>query len=164
MSNSKHCKSGDGQSFLAREGDDKFGKIAERFAIAFGSPRFIFFQLVFVIVWIALNMVLALLWHSGWDPYPFILLNLAFSTEAAFAAPIILLAQTRQAEREYRREVADDAHREKLDLDLAEKTGEIHQLLTQVHEVSMELDEFMEDVHNRVVREDAWRKDDSYND
>ena len=163
MSDVKHCKSGDEQSFLIG-GDDKFGKIAEKFARAFGSPRFIFFQLVFVIVWIVLNLALAVLWHSGWDPYPFILLNLAFSTEAAFAAPIILLAQTRQAEREYRRELADDAHREKLDLDLAEKTGEIHQLLTQVHEVSMELDEFMEDVHNRVVREDAWRKDDGYDD
>jgi uncharacterized membrane protein len=78
-------------------GDDPFGKQAERIARFFGTPRYILAQTVAVIVWIILNSV-ALIGH--WDPYPFILLNLAFSTQAAYAAPLILLAQNRQADRD----------------------------------------------------------------
>ena len=62
-----------------------------------GRPRYIAAQTLVVIVWIALNAIAAGL---RWDPYPFILLNLAFSTQAAYAAPLILLAQTRQADRD----------------------------------------------------------------
>ena len=78
-------------------GHDAFGRGAERAARFFGTPEYIFGQTVVVIVWIALNAVAVGL---RWDPYPFILLNLAFSTQAAYAAPLILLAQTRQAERD----------------------------------------------------------------
>ncbi|MDX6630201.1 MAG: hypothetical protein QOH00_2447 [Gaiellales bacterium] len=78
-------------------GTDRFGQAAERFARFFGTPRFILGQTVLVIIWIALNAVAVSL---RWDPYPFILLNLAFSTQAAYAAPLILLAQTRQADRD----------------------------------------------------------------
>jgi uncharacterized membrane protein len=78
-------------------GTDRFGKGAERFARFFGTPKFILGQTVLVGIWIALNAV-AFIRH--WDPYPFILLNLAFSTQAAYAAPLILLAQTRQADRD----------------------------------------------------------------
>ena len=78
-------------------GDDPFGKQAERIARFFGTPRYILAQTVAVIVWIVLNSV-ALIGH--WDPDPVILLNLAFSTQAAYAAPLILLAQTRQADRD----------------------------------------------------------------
>jgi uncharacterized membrane protein len=62
-------------------------------------------------VWIVLNS-LALIQH--WDPYPFILLNLAFSTQAAYAAPLILLAETRQAERDRQRADAEERHREEI--------------------------------------------------
>src|SRR5213076_2910626 len=78
-------------------GADRFGAISERVARFFGTPRYILGQTLVVIVWIALNSVAVAL---QWDPYPFILLNLAFSTQAAYAAPLILLAQTRQAERD----------------------------------------------------------------
>ena len=78
-------------------GGDRFGRLAERFARFFGTPRFIIGQTVAVAVWIALNAAAV---GFSWDPYPFILLNLAFSTQAAYAAPLILLAQTRQADRD----------------------------------------------------------------
>jgi uncharacterized membrane protein len=78
-------------------GGDRFGRAAEASARFFGTPQYIAAQTVAVVVWIVLNSV-ALVRH--WDPYPFILLNLAFSTQAAYAAPLILLAQTRQAERD----------------------------------------------------------------
>lgn len=89
-------------------GNDRFGILAERFARFFGTPRFIIGQTVLVAVWIALNAVAVGL---RWDPYPFILLNLAFSTQAAYAAPLILLAQTRQAERDKLRDDALQEHR-----------------------------------------------------
>jgi uncharacterized membrane protein len=78
-------------------GSDRFGRLAERFARFFGTPQFIIGQTVLVICWILLNAVAI---GQHWDPYPFILLNLAFSTQAAYAAPLILLAQTRQADRD----------------------------------------------------------------
>jgi uncharacterized membrane protein len=62
-----------------------------------GTARFLVIQTAIVGVWIALNIVG---FFGKWDPYPFILLNLAFSTQAAYAAPLILLAQNRQAERD----------------------------------------------------------------
>jgi len=76
---------------------EAFGRFSEGIARFLGTARFLVAQTVLVAVWIALN-VFAL--RLRWDPYPFILLNLAFSTQAAYAAPLILLAQNRQAERE----------------------------------------------------------------
>jgi len=97
-------------------GSDPFGRGAERAARFFGTPRYIIGQTLIVIAWIALNSV-ALLSH--WDPYPFILLNLAFSTQAAYAAPLILLAQTRQATRDKALGEMVEQHRER-----EEKNGE----------------------------------------
>jgi uncharacterized membrane protein len=90
-------------------GDSRFGVLAERFARFFGTPKFIIGQTLVVAAWIALN-ALVLVHH--WDPYPFILLNLLFSTQAAYAAPLILLAQTRQTERDKASAEADAHHRE----------------------------------------------------
>jgi uncharacterized membrane protein len=78
-------------------GQDAFGRRAEKLARFFGTPQYILGQSIVVVLWIAEN-VAAVTYH--WDPYPFILLNLAFSTQAAYAAPLILLAQTRQADRD----------------------------------------------------------------
>jgi uncharacterized membrane protein len=78
-------------------GEDAFGRRAEAAARFFGTPKYIVGQSLVVIAWIAVNAAAVSL---RWDPYPFILLNLAFSTQAAYAAPLILLAQTRQAERD----------------------------------------------------------------
>jgi uncharacterized membrane protein len=76
---------------------DAFARFSERIARFLGTGRFLAAQTVIVIVWIALNLVAVSL---RWDPYPFILLNLAFSTQAAYAAPLILLAQNRQDDRD----------------------------------------------------------------
>jgi uncharacterized membrane protein len=83
---------------------DAFARFAERMARLLGTGRYLAAQTIFVFVWIALNLVGATL---RWDPYPFILLNLCFSTQAAYAAPLILLAQNRQADRD-RAEVERD--------------------------------------------------------
>jgi uncharacterized membrane protein len=78
---------------------EAFGRVSEGIARYFGTARYLVIQTVIVTVWIAINVV----WVSlAWDPYPFILLNLVFSTQAAYAAPLILLAQNRQAERDRR--------------------------------------------------------------
>ena len=90
-------------------GNDRFGLIAERFARFFGTPQFIIAQTALVAVWIAINVIAVSL---RWDPYPFILLNLAFSTQAAYAAPLILLAATRQSDRDKLTTLADAKHRE----------------------------------------------------
>lgn len=74
-----------------------FGQKAESFARVFGTPKFIIWQSCIIVLWIFLNVLLVAL---RWDPYPFILLNLVFSTQAAYAAPLILLAQNRDADRE----------------------------------------------------------------
>jgi uncharacterized membrane protein len=76
---------------------DAFGRFAESLARFLGTGRYLVAQTLGVIVWISLNVV-GILHH--WDPYPFILLNLGFSTQAAYAAPLILLAQNRQADRD----------------------------------------------------------------
>jgi len=92
-------------------GGDTFGVQAERFARFFGTPTFILGQTAIVILWIVLN-ALALTKTIAWDKYPFIALNLAFSLQAAYAAPLILLAQTRQADRDKLTEEAVQRHRE----------------------------------------------------
>lgn len=76
---------------------DGFARFSERIARFLGTGRFLAIQTVIVVVWIALN---GFAWVGRWDPYPFILLNLAFSTQAAYAAPLILLAQNRQDDRD----------------------------------------------------------------
>jgi uncharacterized membrane protein len=100
-------------------GDDAFGRIAEKTARFFGTPRYIIGQTLIVIAWIVLNSV-SLVNH--WDPRPWIMLNLVFSTQAAYAAPLILLAQTRQADRD------------KLHGDMVEKVHEHQTQTAQRHE------------------------------
>jgi uncharacterized membrane protein len=76
---------------------DAVGRFAESIARFLGTGRYLAIQTIIVVVWILLNITAVQL---RWDPYPFILLNLAFSTQAAYAAPLILLAQNRQADRD----------------------------------------------------------------
>lgn len=77
---------------------DSFGEFAETFARFMGTARFLMWMSIFVVVWVVLNVVG--LFGLRWDPYPFILLNLFFSTQASYAAPLILLAQNRQEARD----------------------------------------------------------------
>ena len=91
-------------------GGDWFALKAEAFARFFGTPFFLISQTVVVGVWIIVNAA----GFTSFDLYPFILLNLAFSLQAAYAAPLILLAQTRQADRDKAHAEADAAHREEI--------------------------------------------------
>ncbi|WP_031468580.1 DUF1003 domain-containing protein [Sciscionella sediminilitoris] len=76
---------------------EAFGRVSETLARFLGTGTFLFWQTLIVVTWIVLNLAAVSL---SWDPYPFILLNLAFSTQAAYAAPLILLAQNRQDDRD----------------------------------------------------------------
>ena len=106
------------------------GRIADAVAKGMGSWRFIIIQTVLVILWMALNLV-GYFYH--WDVYPFILLNLLFSTQAAYAAPIIMMSQNRQndrdrmhAEEDYKTNV--DAKKEIEALSIILKTMEVEKL------------------------------------
>lgn len=77
---------------------EAFGRFAETFARFMGTAKFIVYMSAFIVIWIAINVVG--IYGFKWDKYPFILLNLIFSTQASYAAPLILLAQNRQADRD----------------------------------------------------------------
>ena len=81
-------------------------RVADSVAATMGSWTFIITQSVVLAVWIAVNVIG---WIDHWDPYPFILLNLALSFQAAYAAPFIMISQNRQAERDRRQ--ADEDYR-----------------------------------------------------
>src|SRR5271156_3091699 len=89
-----------------RVDSEAVGKFTESIARFFGTGTYLLIQTILVIAWIVLNITAVSL---RWDPYPFILLNLAFSTQAAYAAPLILLAQNRQENRD--RVTLDDDRR-----------------------------------------------------
>lgn len=111
-------------------GTDAFGRLAERFARFFGTPRFLIAQTFLVALWITLNA--GELAFQPFDPFPFILLNLVFSTQAAYAAPLILLAQTRQADRDKAQALADAKHREELAAEQTTLLERNQQLIEQV--------------------------------
>jgi uncharacterized membrane protein len=101
---------------------------------AMGSWRFIIVQTVIVALWVTLNIAEVVL--KPWDPYPFILLNLSFSTQAAYAAPLILMSSNRQAAKD---EARDDLEsREVADLDT---------MMTQVHAITLTQAHLMSDIH-----------------
>jgi uncharacterized membrane protein len=79
------------------EGRSTGERMADGLSASFGSWTFIVVQSVVVVLWIAVNLEA---WKQRWDPYPFILLNLVFSTQAAYAAPLLLLSANRQADRD----------------------------------------------------------------
>jgi uncharacterized membrane protein len=129
-------------------GEDAFGHVAETFAHTFGTPQFLIAQTLVVIAWIAVNAAAVAL---RWDPYPFILLNLAFSTQAAYAAPLILLAETRQADRDQAWSEADARHREALaqtNLTLLEQNTD---LTRRVVELTQRIAVLTEEIHGRVA-------------
>lgn len=116
--------------------ESKFGqRLADWVAAGMGSWRFIIIQTLIVVAWMGLNVV-GFLHH--WDVYPFILLNLLFSTQAAYAAPIIMMAQNRQSERD--RHHAEQDYRTNL-----EAKKEIEQLLEKLNSIEIEkLDKILE--------------------
>jgi uncharacterized membrane protein len=142
-------------------GDDWFGVRAEGFARFFGTPTFLIAQTVVVTIWIALNAA----GLTRFDVYPFILLNLAFSLQAAYAAPLILLAQTRQADRDKAHADADAQHREALaEASLerqelaAKQSAQILELLGQntkltelTQALSQSIKALTDEIHRKVV-------------
>jgi uncharacterized membrane protein len=136
-------------------GSDAFGRRAEAFARFFGTPRFLIGQTVLVSIWIALN---AAAFSFRWDPYPFILLNLAFSLQAAYAAPLIVLAQPRQADRDKAHLEADARHREALGSESAAREQAIERLLEantaltrETRDLAARIDRLTGEIHARVV-------------
>ncbi|MGH3909187.1 MAG: DUF1003 domain-containing protein [Pseudonocardiaceae bacterium] len=111
---------------------DAFARFSERIARFLGTGRFLAAQTVLVVVWIALNLTAMSL---RWDPYPFILLNLAFSTQAAYAAPLILLAQNRQDDRDRIALEEDRARAERTKADTEYLARELASLRLAVGEV-----------------------------
>src|ERR687888_918456 len=146
-------------------GSDWFGIKAEAFARFFGTPLFLVAQTLVVAVWIILNVTGV----TQFDLYPFILLNLAFSTQAAYAAPLILLAQTRQADRDKAHTEADIQHREALAAASAEQQSFALQQSTQmlalleqnlvltrrVEELTQRIEILTAEVHQRLVNHEA---------
>jgi uncharacterized membrane protein len=86
---------------------DAFGRFSETIARFLGTARYLVFQTVVVAAWIAYNALLQRFDHKPFDPYPFILLTLTLSLQASYAAPLILLAQNRQEERDRQEMLAD---------------------------------------------------------
>jgi uncharacterized membrane protein len=135
---------------------EAFGRFAEGIARYFGTARFLVIQSLIVALWILANIALVTL---RWDPYPFILLNLAFSTQAAYAAPLILLAQNRQEIRA-RGQTEDDrkvAERTQADAEfLAREIAGVRVLLSDVvttetlREQLDELHELMTEIKARL--------------
>jgi uncharacterized membrane protein len=142
-------------------GDSWFGDKAESFARFFGTPTFLVAQTIIVWIWIGVNMAGV----THFDVYPFILLNLAFSLQAAYAAPLILLAQTRQADRDKVHADADARHREDLASASMERqqlaareTAQLKELLDQntrltqiTQELTRRIEELTAEIHRRVV-------------
>lgn len=143
-------------------GEDAFGRGAEAAARFFGTPKYIVGQTLIVIAWIAVNAVAVGL---RWDPYPFILLNLVFSTQAAYAAPLILLAQTRQADRDKIAFDQVEAHRAEVMQQVQEReaaikkeTDELKRLLAantdltrQDKELTQRIETLTREIHARML-------------
>lgn len=144
-------------------GDNWFSLKAEAFARFFGTSFFLISQTVVVVAWIALNIMGVV----KFDLYPFILLNLAFSLQAAYAAPLILLAQTRQADRDKVNAEADALHREAIaiaseerELLISQQSAQLLELMeqnTQLTEVTKALSEQIEilakEIHSKLASE-----------
>ena len=132
-------------------GEDAFGKRAETVARFFGTPQYILGQTLVVIAWIIVN---AIALSFRWDPYPFILLNLAFSTQAAYAAPLILLAQTRQADRDKQHDGMLERHHGETEQRAQERVAMIQQetdKLTKLLESNTELTRQDKDLTEQVA-------------
>ncbi|MGY1835294.1 DUF1003 domain-containing protein [Blastococcus sp. SYSU DS0510] len=136
-------------SFL-RLNPDAVGQFAEGIARFLGTGRFLAVQTILVVVWISLNVFAVRL---RWDPYPFILLNLAFSTQAAYAAPLILLAQNRQTDRDRVQAEEDRARAASTRADTEYLARELAALRVAVGELATR--DFIRGELNRLASEDG---------
>jgi uncharacterized membrane protein len=139
-----------GVSSFLRLNPDAVGQFAEGIARFLGTGRFLAVQTIIVIVWITLNVVAV---NLRWDPYPFILLNLAFSTQAAYAAPLILLAQNRQADRDRVQAEEDRARAASIRADTEYLARELASLRVSVGELATR--DFIRDQLGRLTPADG---------
>jgi uncharacterized membrane protein len=122
-----------------------FGERAsDAFAATMGSWPFIIAQSILLVIWIALNVTA---WMLHWDPYPFILLNLALSLEAAYAAPIIMMSQNRQADKD--RLAAEEDYR--INTKAEEELKDVMHHLEQQDELMLDILRRLEDQHRIVL-------------
>jgi uncharacterized membrane protein len=148
-------------SSVLRLDPDAVGRFAEGIARFLGTGRFLAVQTLIVIVWITLNVVAV---NLRWDPYPFILLNLAFSTQAAYAAPLILLAQNRQADRDRVQAEEDRARAAAMRADTEYLARELASLRVAVGELATrdfirgEISRLAEESHDGEKREKKAKK------
>lgn len=133
---------------------EAFGRFSESIARFFGTARFLAIQSVLVGVWIILNVAIA---ELRWDPYPFILLNLAFSTQAAYAAPLILLAQNRQADRDRVQAEEDRARNERSIADTEYLAREVAAIRIALGEVATR--DFLRSELQRLLEDDERRRE-----
>jgi uncharacterized membrane protein len=131
---------------------EAFGRLSERLARFLGTGKFLFWQTMLVLAWITLNLFAVSL---QWDPYPFILLNLAFSTQAAYAAPLILLAQNRQDDRDRVSLEEDRARAAQTKADTEFLARELAALRLAVGEVATR--DFIRGELDRLVKEQSKR-------
>jgi uncharacterized membrane protein len=133
-------------------GNDAFGRLAERAARFFGTPQYIVGQTIAVVAWVVVNSTQL---HLGfaWDVYPFIALNLLFSLQAAYAAPLILLAQTRQADRDKIHSDRLDKSHSRLERAARTETDKLLELLesnTNLTQQDMELTQQVADLTKQI--------------
>jgi uncharacterized membrane protein len=141
-------------SSILRLDPDAVGRFAEGIARFLGTGRFLAVQTIIVLVWIVLNVAAV---NLRWDPYPFILLNLAFSTQAAYAAPLILLAQNRQADRDRVQAEEDRARAASTRADTEYLARELAALRVAIGELATR--DFIRGELNRVTGDDGDRRE-----
>jgi uncharacterized membrane protein len=140
-------------------GNDEFGRFAEKAARFFGTPQYIVGQTVAVLAWVLNSTQL----HLGfaWDVYPFIALNLLFSLQAAYAAPLILLAQTRQADRDKLQSERAEKNHNRLERAAKVETDKILELLesntdltVQDKQLTEQVADLTREIHALLIKQD----------
>ena len=137
---------------------EAFGRLSERIARFIGTGRFLVYMTVFVVVWLSWN---AVEWRLQFDEYPFIALTLMLSLQASYAAPLILLAQNRQADRDRVQYEQDRSRDERSVADTEYLVREVADLRIALGEVATrdflrsELRQLLEDIEERVQDDGA---------
>ena len=140
---------------------EAFGRLSEQIARFLGTARFIVYMTVFIAVWVIWNSVAPS--RLAWDPYPFIFLTLILSLQASYAAPLILLAQNRQADRDRVQSEQDRMTTERNQAEVEYLTREIAGLRAALGELATrdyirgELEHLRDDLHRVPVRLDGGR-------
>ena len=122
------------------------GALADKVVSTMGSWRFIIFQSIFLLIWMAFNVVG---WSFHWDPYPFVFMNLMLSMQAAYAAPLILMSQNRQ--------VASDRRQAALAYLMTQETGtNVENIIEKLVDIEKDLDE---DIQSLVERQEQKERE-----